>query len=114
MEQSNTFDFITASFEQIFDEALRIAKESPTDAGSFFRQYAEYILHDAIDVSTMEEAIKRAKSNFGYHAARFDAATMDLIYEVYDCEHPYFGKRPYGLTSQQIYEMGQHVAMKVK
>lgn len=103
MEHSNTFNFATASFEQIFDEALRIAKESPSDAGNFFRQYAEYILHNATDVSTMEEAIKRAKSNFGYHAARFSAATMDLIYEVYNCEHPYFGKRPYDLTSEQIF-----------
>ena len=114
MEQSNTFDFVTASFEQIFGEALRIAKESPSLADGFLHQYAEFILHNATDVSTMEEAIKRAKSNFGYHAARFDASTMDLIYEVYDCEHPYFGKRPYDLTPQQIYEMGQHVVMKGK
>lgn len=107
MEQRNTFDFVTASFEQIFDEALRIAKESPSLADGFLHQYAEFILDYASDVSSMGEAVERVKSNFGYHAARFSAATMDLIYEVYNCEHPYFGKRPYDLTPEQIFAIAQ-------
>ena len=96
------FNFKANNFENLFEEALRIARETPEYASEFLQSYASYILEDAPDISTMEDAIKRAKTNIGYHAGRFDRSVVDLMYEVYDCEHPYFGKRPYDMTPWQV------------
>jgi len=108
--ENTEFDFEKSTFEQIFDEALKIAKEYPSKADAFLQKYAEYILGAAADIDTKEDAIKRAKDNFGYHAARFGKETIDLMYTVYDCEHPRFGKRPYDLTPEMIWQMAQEDA----
>lgn len=99
------FNFAESTFEQIFEEAREIAKKYPSKADAFLQKYAEYILEAAADIDTKEDALKRAKNNFGYHAARFDKDTIDLMYSVYDCEHPRFGKRPYDLTPEMIWQM---------
>ena len=104
------FDFAKSTFEQIFDEALKIAKEYPSKADAFLQKYAEYILGAATDIGSKEDAIKRAQDNFGYHAARFGKETIDLMYTAYDCEHPRFGKRPYDLTPETIWQMAQEDA----
>lgn len=104
------FDFAKSTFEQIFDEALKIAKEYSSKANAFLQKYAEYILGAAADIDTKEDALKRAKDNFGYHAARFGKETIDLMYTVYDCEHPCFGKRPYDLSWEAIWQMAQQDA----
>jgi acyl-CoA-binding protein len=108
--ENTEFDFEKSTFEQIFDEALKIAKEYPSKADAFLQKYAEYILGAAADIDTKEDAIKRAKDNFGYHAARFGKETIDLMYTVYDCEHPRFGKKPYDLTPETIWQMAQEDA----
>ena len=92
-------------FQTIFDKAVELAKGDKIEAKNFFDQYCEWILQDAPDINTIEEAKTRAKSNFGYHAGRYDKETMELVYSTYDCEHPYLGRKPWELTPQEIFSL---------
>lgn len=75
---------------QIFDEALRLAKEGDlNECKRFFRGYIEHIADDR--GCTLDEADKIARSNIGYFAGYCDNKTVKLIYDTYDLSHPIFG-----------------------
>lgn len=96
----------------IFDEALNIAKYTPSNARDFLDKYARYI--ESVAGITYGEALDRAKSNLGYFAGYYDKYTCDLIYEVYCTEHPIFGKKPYGVSAEDAFLAGLEAGYKYK
>lgn len=96
----------------IFDEALNIAKYTPSKAKDFLDKYVRHIV-DVTGIS-YREALDRAKSNLGYYAGYYDAKTCDLIYKVYCTEHPIFGKKPYGISSKDAFKAGLEAGYKYK
>lgn len=103
--------FDDMSMQDMFDKAVLLAKESKEKAIKFFDEYAEWILKNASDVTTIEEAKHRAKRYLGYiaGAGRYDKEIMDLIYSTYECEHPYLGKHPYQLSSEQVMQISYNI-----
>lgn len=89
---------------EIFNEALNLAKTSKVDAEAFFKTYVEYIMSE--NKISSDEAIKIAKSNFGYFAGYYSKDVVDLIYKTYECSHPIFGDKPYEISPEEAFSMG--------
>jgi len=71
------------------------------------------------DGMTREKAEELVKSNLGYYAGYYDAETRERVEDLFDCEHPIFGKiEKNGAPSPgQAFEAGIALAnemMKVK
>jgi glutamate synthase domain-containing protein 3 len=63
---------------------------------------------------TVEEARKRLLANIGYVTGYFDHATADKVFEIFETEHPIFGKtHP---SAEDAYRMGMehYEALKKK
>lgn len=89
---------------EIFNEALNLAKTSKVDAKAFFNTYVDCIMHE--NMISLEEAIKIAKSNFGYFAGYYSKDVVDLIYKTYECCHPIFGDKPYETSPEEAFNRG--------
>lgn len=74
---------------EIFKLALHLAKTNPEEAKDFFYEYVNFISMEKH--LSWDEATKRAKSNLGYFAGYYNKETRDIIYKVYDTQHPIFG-----------------------
>lgn len=102
------------TFGEIFDEALRLVKKNKNEALEFFKAYIQYIFDDAEDVNTLEEAEERAKHNFGYFAGYYSPEVCNIIYKTFQCSHPIFGDKPFDVTPEEAFRMGQEAANKCK
>jgi len=91
---------------EIFNEGLRLAETNTADAERFFKAYVDCIMNE--NKISLEEAIKIAKSNFGYFAGYYPKNVVDLIYKTYECCHPIFGKNPYDVSPEEAFNMGRN------
>lgn len=98
------------TFEELFNEGLKLAKENKEEAQSFFKHYIQFILEDNDKVNTIEEAERIAKSNFGYFAGYYDEEVCNIIYETYQCSHPIFGDKPFNISPEEAFEKGVEAA----
>ena len=79
------------TFEKIFNEGIRLAKENKEEAQSFFKHYIQFILESNDKVNALEKAERIAKVNFGffgYFAGYFNQEVRDVIYNTYQCSIP--------------------------
>ena len=97
------------TFGELFDYALNLAKNDKQEAQNFFKEYVQYILNDNDKVNTIEEAERIAKSNFGYYAGYYDQEVCDIIYETYQCSHPIFGDKPFGVSPEEAFKKGLEI-----
>lgn len=74
---------------QIFDKALQIAKYNPSEAPEFFDEYVHHIME--CGRINKQDAIERARSNFGYFAGYYDTEVSNLMTRTYNAVHPIFG-----------------------
>ena len=94
-------------FEDIFNYALKLANENNVNESNEFRKaYINYILKDAPDINTLEEAEKRMISNLGYYAGYYGDDVRKLINKYYMAVHPIFGNN-YNVTPEEAYKCGQ-------
>ena len=98
------------TFEKLFNEGLRLAKENKEEAQLFFKQYIQFILEDNDKVNTIEEAKRIAKSNFGYFAGYYDENTCDIIYKTYQCSHSILGDKPFSVSPEEAFKKGIEIA----
>ena len=99
---------------EIFNKALELAKNDKNEAAKFFKCYIEYIYNDNnnINVNSLEEATRIAKSNFGYFAGYYNQKVCDIIYKTYQCTHPIFGDKPFDVSPEEAFRKGQEMAKK--
>ena len=90
---------------EVFDLALKIAKENKKEANSFFKSYVNWIKENNVNKS-YEECEGIAKSNLGYFAGYYDAETCDIIYKTYQCSHPIFGDKPFDISPEEAFMKG--------
>lgn len=102
------YNFENKSFENIFEYGLKLAQEKSKYCKTFFKSYIEYIIQKNPDLSK-EDAIIRAKDNFGYYAGYYSIETRKLIADTYKAFHPDFGDR-YDLSSHEVFMMGYNKA----
>ena len=100
------YDFNKKTFGEVFNKALKLAKENKNEAQEFFKQYIQFILEDNDKVNTIEEAERIAKSNFGYFAGYYTQEVCDIIYETYQCSHPIFGDKPFDVSPEEAFQKG--------
>ncbi len=112
-----TADYFRKSegFRQIFDEALRVAKEGTKELQEeFLSGYAKYINEDnPKEAPTYEDALKIAKSNFGYFAGYYDNETYRIINEAYQAVHPVFGCNPFDISPEDAFKKGQEQTVNI-
>ena len=72
---------------EIFNEALRIAKEEPDDTINFKKSYADYIRQCNLNID-IETAMHCVEENLGYFAGYYSQETSDIIRNAYNAEHP--------------------------
>lgn len=107
------YDFNEKTFGEVFDNALKLAKENKNEAQEFFKQYIQFILEDNDNVNTIEEAERIAKSNFGYFAGYYSQEVCDIIYETYQCSHPIFGDKPFSVSPEEAYQKGLELSREL-
>lgn len=100
-------------FRQVFDEALRVAKEESKEVQEeFLIGYSQYIhKENPNEAPTYEDAVRIAKSNFGYFAGYFNNETYQLINEAYQAVHPVFGCNPFDVSPEDAFKKGQELAL---
>lgn len=59
-----------------------------------------------------EDARKTLLSNIGYYTGYLDHETADKVMELFDTEHPYFGRKHY--TPEEILKMGYEIGRKMR
>ena len=91
---------------EVFNLALKLAKEDKQEAMKFFRSYIDWIQDNNPDKS-FEECEEIAKSNFGYVAGYYDEETCKIIYNTYQCSHPIFGDKPFDASPEEAFRKGQ-------
>ena len=94
------------TFGELFNLALKLAKENKSEAQEWFKEYVQYIMTEN-NSNNRDEAVSIAKSNLGYFAGYYDAETCDLIYKTYQCSHPIFGDKPFDVDPEEAYRKGQ-------
>jgi len=100
------YDFNRKTFGEIFNKALKLAKENKNEAQVYFAEYVQHILNVNDKVNTIEEAERIAKSNFGYFAGYYNQKVCDIIYETYQCSHPIFGDKPFDVSPEEAFQKG--------
>lgn len=97
---------------EVFDLALKLAKENPKEAKEFFYEYVNHI--STVNHLSWDESIRAAKSNLGYFAGYYNKETCDIIYKVYDTQHPIFGCNPFGVSPEDAFNKGMEFGLKEK
>lgn len=97
---------------EVFNEGLSLAINDKAEAIEFFKVYINQIFNDNDDVTSLEEAERIAKSNFGYFAGYYDQDVCDIIYSTYGCSHPIFGDKPFNVSPEEAFNKGQELANK--
>jgi hypothetical protein len=111
------FDFDSNSTtDQIMGAACMIT--DPEEAERFLIDYATVIIKASRLKGTIQdyqEGMKAAKSNLAYWAGYYSNEIRTQIEQVFDCEHPIFGKISQlgPPTSQEAFQCGvQQVTLK--
>ena len=99
---------------QVFEVAINLAKTDKEEAQNFFTLYTEYIFENNNEVSSLDEAERIAKANFGYFAGYYNQEVCDIIYETYQCSHPIFGNKPFEINPEDAYKKGLEIGSKLK
>ena len=102
------------TMDQVFEVAINLAKTDKEEAQNFFTLYTEYIFENNNEVSSLDEAERIAKANFGYFAGYYNQKVCDIIYETYQCSHPIFGNKPFEVNPEDAYKTGLEVGSKLK
>ena len=63
---------------------------------------------------TPEDARRRVLMNIGYYTAYLDYATGDKVLELFDTEHPVFGKGHPNPIAEEAYRKGLEFAERMK
>lgn len=92
------------TFDEIFNEGLRLAREDKDKALNFFGEYVRFLAE--VNNKPIEEAEEAAKSNFGYFAGYYNAEVCEIIYNTFQCCHPIFGDKPFDVPPEQAYQAG--------
>jgi len=75
--------------------------------GAEAKEYLEACIEHCMRVGHYKRAAAEhiEKSNIGYCTGHFDTATADRVMQLFDCEHPVFGRgHP---TPEEEFEMGR-------
>ena len=99
------------TFGELFNLALKLAKENPVEANEWLVEYIGYIAHE--NTCDFEKASRIAKSNLGYFAGYYDQETCDIIYKTYQCSHPIFGDKPFEVDPEEAYKKGLEMGKKL-
>ena len=94
MNEEHSFEFngeTLVTFGDVFNTALKYAKNNKKLAAEFFNVYVKHI-HDCNPELTDYDCVERAKANVGYFAGYYGASEQKLVQKVYDAVHPVFGK----------------------
>ena len=104
-----------STMDELFSEALRLAKENKKDeAREFFKAYVKAINDENDNCGSLDEAETIAKSNLGYYAGYYNKETCDIIYETYQCEHPIFGKQAFNVSPDVAFKKGYEMGTNSK
>ncbi|MDR1626999.1 MAG: hypothetical protein LBT33_10720 [Spirochaetia bacterium] len=95
-----------------YGEALRpaIGIKDKAEAQEYLRDYAAFIQKylDKEPDRQGRTAIQIAKINIGYFSGYYDTETMKRVHEVFDTEHPIFGKKE--PTPEEAFTAGKNLA----
>ena len=97
---------------EVFNLALKLAKESPEEAKEFFYEYVNYI--STANHYSWDKSIEIAKCNLGYFAGYYDRETYDIINKIYEAQHPIFGCNPFDVSSKDAFNKGMEIGLKEK
>ena len=92
------------TFGEVFNLALKLAKENKTEAIEWFKEYVKCIMQES--GVNWDEAVSVAKSNLGYFAGYYSQDVCDIIYETYQCSHPIFGDKPFSVSPEEAFNKG--------
>ena len=107
------YDFKNTTFEDTFNYGLELAKKKSKDCEEFFKMYIKYLFENNPKISSIEEATKCAKDNFGYFAGYYGDDVRKLIAKTYNALHPYFGDK-YNISAEEAFKTGLDRANGVK
>jgi len=96
-----------------YDEAIEVKTEA--QAKAYMLRLIDHCLQLKPHLSR-RRAIEIQRSNLGYIAGYYDAATRERVERLYKCEHPVFGsiKKNGQPTSEQAFKMGMAMGKKAK
>ena len=60
--------------------------------------------------NSLIKATKQEKDNLGYYAGYFDEETRKRVWKLFDCAHPFFGRRT-DISPDEAFEMGKKIAL---
>jgi hypothetical protein len=94
---------------EMYEPAMKI--KTKREATAYFTKLIAIHL-EAKPTDSIERAVEVQKSNLGYFAGYYDAATRDRVYKLFKAAHPIFGTaHP---TPEEAFEMGKKWADKSK
>jgi hypothetical protein len=93
---------------ELYTPAMSI--KTKEEAKEYLDALIEYTM--AMNGVKLEDAIRIEKSNLGYYAGYYDNETIKRVQELFDCQHPIFGKViP---TAEEAFNMGRNIGRKIK
>ena len=96
---------------EIFNTALDVAETGDGDrCQAFLTSYVEYIVSESN--SNVAEAENIAKSNLGYFAGYYSNEVYETINKAYGAVHPVFGRNPFELSPDEVYNLALEAARK--
>jgi CRISPR/Cas system CSM-associated protein Csm2 small subunit len=97
---------------EVFNLALKLAKEDTEEAKNWFYEYVNYI--SMKNHFSWDKSIEIAKSNLGYFAGYYDRETCDIINKVYGAQHPIFGCNPFDVSPENAFNKGMEIGLEEK
>lgn len=92
------------TFGDIGDAAVKIAKSQDREKAKKFLQAHADALAEKGKLTPGQDPFEVAASNIGYWAGYMDRETMELMWEIFDVDHPMFGRKV--PTAIEAFEMG--------
>lgn len=79
--------------------------ETKEQAAAYFEKIVKYMVDSSGDDEGLHKAKYIARENIGYYAGYFDQQTRDRVYDLFETDHPVFGREcP---TVNQAFAMGE-------
>jgi hypothetical protein len=75
--------------------------QTKEEAAAYFEECVEHTMEWQPDI-TREEAESIEKQNIGYYAGYYDKETYDRVMELFDTNHPIFGKAYLGSAASYV------------
>jgi len=86
-----------------------------TDREEAAKYFEECVKHTMSFGRSKEEAIEIEKKNLGYYAGYYDRATRLRVEDLFDCDHPFFGKaKDSEPTPEEAFNIGVKFGKGVK